>query len=155
MPHTLSQAAKAVGKDRTTILRAIKSGKLSAGRDELTGAWLIEPAELHRLYPPDTAHTLHATGNTMARQEPEPGEFRELRARLEAAEARLVDKDTVIVEQRSALDDLRRRLDTEAEERRRAQEQLAGLQTQMAALLTDQRPAPAVPASPPPAPRRW
>ena len=52
MPHTLRQAAKAVSKDRTTILRAILSGKLSATRDEATGSWLIEPAELHRLYPP-------------------------------------------------------------------------------------------------------
>jgi hypothetical protein len=143
MPHILSQAAKAVGKDRTTILRAIKSGKLSAGRDELTGAWLIEPAELHRLYPPDMPHTVHATGNAMARHEPEPGEFRELQARLEAAEARLVDKDAVIAEQRSTLDDLRRRLDIEAEERRR-----------LTMLLADQRTAAPAPTSTPVPPRR-
>src|SRR3954452_15954871 len=68
MPHTLRQAAKAAGKDRTTILRAILSGKLSATRDEATGSWLIEPAELHRLYPPTkstgegAAHTPVHTG---------------------------------------------------------------------------------------------
>jgi hypothetical protein len=29
MPHMLNEAAKAVGKDRTTLLRAVRSGKLS------------------------------------------------------------------------------------------------------------------------------
>jgi hypothetical protein len=52
MPYTLMTAAQACGINRSTVLRAIKSGKISATKDELTGAWLIEPAELHRLYPP-------------------------------------------------------------------------------------------------------
>ena len=50
MPYTLAQAAAAVGRNRSTLLRGIKSGRISAIRDELTGAWLIEPAELHRIY---------------------------------------------------------------------------------------------------------
>jgi len=49
--------------------------------------------------------------------------LREIRAKLEAASARIADKDAVI-------DDLRRRLDAEAEERRR-----------LTALLTDNRAA--------------
>ena len=63
--------------------------------------------------------TRHATDAT-AHDAPE---MIELRARLEAAEARIADKDAVI-------DDLRRRLDAEAEERRR-----------LTAILTDQRAA--------------
>jgi hypothetical protein len=51
MPYTLAQAGKAIGKNKTTVLRAIKAGKLTAIRDEASGGWLIEPAELHRLYP--------------------------------------------------------------------------------------------------------
>ena len=38
--------------NRSTVLRSIKAGRISATKDELRGAWLIEPAELHRLYPP-------------------------------------------------------------------------------------------------------
>jgi len=53
MPHTLREAAKAVGRDRSTLVRAIRTGRLSATRDVATGAWLIEPAELHRVYPPE------------------------------------------------------------------------------------------------------
>src|SRR5215831_18790159 len=46
----LSQAAEAVGMNRSSILRAIKAGKISATRDE-HDQWQIEPAELHRVYP--------------------------------------------------------------------------------------------------------
>jgi len=48
---TLAEAAKAIGKSKSTVLRSIRAGRISAVRDELTGGWLIEPAELHRLYP--------------------------------------------------------------------------------------------------------
>ena len=51
MPYTLGQAAKATGKNKATIFQAIKSGKLSAIKDDL-GRYAIDPAELHRLYPP-------------------------------------------------------------------------------------------------------
>lgn len=50
MAYTLGQAAKATGKSKTTVLRAIQKGKISAGRDA-HGQWSIEPAELHRVYP--------------------------------------------------------------------------------------------------------
>ena len=51
MPYTLKQAAEATGKSKPTILRAIQNGKLSAAKNE-QGSWLIEPVELHRVYPP-------------------------------------------------------------------------------------------------------
>ena len=51
MGYTLGQAAKAVGMSKTSILRSIKTGRISAGRDEF-GQWPIEPCELHRVYPP-------------------------------------------------------------------------------------------------------
>jgi hypothetical protein len=51
MGYTLGQAAKAVGMSKTSILRSIKAGRISTGRDEF-GQWAIEPCELHRVYPP-------------------------------------------------------------------------------------------------------
>lgn len=51
MSYSLSEAAKATGCNKTTILRAIKTGKISATRDE-HGNWCIEPAEVHRVYVP-------------------------------------------------------------------------------------------------------
>ena len=50
MLYTLSQAAKACGKNKATILYAIKKGRLSATRNERE-EWQIDPAELSRVYP--------------------------------------------------------------------------------------------------------
>src|SRR3712207_2068377 len=47
---SLLEAAHRVGKSKPTILRAIQTGKVSATRDEPTGEWRIEPAELFRVY---------------------------------------------------------------------------------------------------------
>lgn len=56
MPYSLSQAAEACGINRTTVLRSIKAGKISASRDAHQ-QWQIEPSELHRVYPPADART--------------------------------------------------------------------------------------------------
>ena len=47
---TLSQAAKVTGKSKSTLSRAIKTGKLSATRME-DGNFSIDPAELYRAFP--------------------------------------------------------------------------------------------------------
>jgi hypothetical protein len=46
----LGQAARATGKAKPTIARAIQTGRISASRSD-DGSWAIEPAELHRVYP--------------------------------------------------------------------------------------------------------
>lgn len=49
MYHTLSEAAKVTGKSKTTLTRAIKSGKLSARKND-DGNYEIDPAELNRAF---------------------------------------------------------------------------------------------------------
>ena len=49
--YTIATAAAAVGRNKTAILRAIKAGKISVAKDE-NGEWQIDPADLHRIYPP-------------------------------------------------------------------------------------------------------
>lgn len=51
MSYSLAEAAKAVGVSKPTLFRAIKSGRLSATRRD-DGAYIIDPAELHRAFPP-------------------------------------------------------------------------------------------------------
>lgn len=51
MKYTAGQAAKATGVATATITRALKSGKISGQKDD-NGAWMIDPAELHRVFPP-------------------------------------------------------------------------------------------------------
>src|SRR5262245_43384376 len=49
--YNLVSAAAAAGVNRSTVLRAIKAGRLSGQRDA-TGSWEIDPAEFHRVFPP-------------------------------------------------------------------------------------------------------
>jgi hypothetical protein len=51
--YTLGTAAISVGIAKSTVLRAIKAGRISAQRDP-NGQWAIDPAEFHRVFPPIT-----------------------------------------------------------------------------------------------------
>jgi hypothetical protein len=66
MYSSLGMAAKATGVSKSTILRAIRAHRVSAGKTE-TGDWQIDPAELHRVFPPavaaDRAADRGATGD--------------------------------------------------------------------------------------------
>src|SRR4051812_49922364 len=50
MRYTLGQAAKATGTSKMTIQRALKAGRISGEKDE-TGAYSLDPAEVHRVFP--------------------------------------------------------------------------------------------------------
>ena len=68
MKHSLGTAAIATGKSKTTIHRAIKSGKLSAFKND-DGTFEIDPAELHRVFDPVT---YGVTGNSAMEQSVTP-----------------------------------------------------------------------------------
>src|SRR5262245_66573216 len=55
MSYSLGAAAAATGLNKTSILRAIKSGKILGTKDAL-GQWWVEPAELHRVPKPGREH---------------------------------------------------------------------------------------------------
>src|SRR3954449_12974684 len=120
IPYNLVEAGKAIGMGKSSVLRAIRKGIISASRDPVTGGWAIDPAELHRAFPAVADGTARNQGGTI-----ETDAIRELRARLE---------DT-----RHTVEDLRRRLDRSDEERHQLQAQIAAAQERIAALLTDQR----------------
>lgn len=80
---TLRQAAELTGKSKSTLTRAIKSGRLSASRDG-EGMYAIDPAELARAYPfverPDAQHD--ARHGAPRNNETEPDDAAILRMRL-------------------------------------------------------------------------
>ena len=45
------EAAAATGLDKSTVRRAVRSGRISGTRNDL-GVWHVEAAELHRVFPP-------------------------------------------------------------------------------------------------------
>ena len=123
MAYTLGEAAKATGISKASISRAINSGRISAVKNE-SGAFSIEPVELHRVYPPKSSATVSGTPSETVRSiEGNIGntsDFNVLQARLDAALEQLRDRDGTI-------GDLRQRLDRSDEERREAQARVIGL----------------------------
>jgi len=75
MKYTAGQAAKATGVATATITRALKNGRISGQKDD-SGVWMIDPSELHRVFPPVSKQD-SATPNTqdheIARETPERG----------------------------------------------------------------------------------
>lgn len=157
MAYSLAQAANAVGRDRSTLLRMIKLGRISAERDEVSGSWRIEPGELHRLYPPKAAHAeAHAEAHVDAspRTSKLNGSTGGMQDPVELWKLRIEADQVRIAELTADKEALNRRLDRAEEERRELLAVLSATQAQVK-LLTDQRPNGSARAEPDPPRTRW
>ena len=102
MGLTLRQAADLCGASRSTIHRALKSGKLSGGRLK-DGAWDIDPSELARVFPWDT---------TGPDQRDDAGQARNSANEREAVLSVKVEMlEQQLERERDTVTDLRKRLD--------------------------------------------
>lgn len=101
MKLTLSQASDLTGITRNGLLKAIKRGKVSASRDDVRGLWLIDAAELSRVYP--------------VKSDTKPEENETSPAVLSE---RIQQLEKMVSTLQNERDDLRRRLDQESAERR-------------------------------------
>ena len=131
MTYSLKQAGEATGRTKPTILRAIQTGKISARKTEL-GEWEIEPAELHRVYPPVTS----SVARTDTPEEEDIGvELLLLRQELAAKDERLAnlqqERDRERGQLTERITELREMLERADQERREKDRQLT-------AVLTDQ-----------------
>lgn len=106
MRYTLGTAAKATGKAKSTILRAVKSGIISASRSH-DGSYEIEPSELHRVFPPNSTQP-HTSNDTKPHEEYDAT----LRLRLEILAS---ERDRERAQMQETIDDLRARLDRSEE----------------------------------------
>ena len=130
----LREAAEQAGTSKSSIFRAIKSGRLSATRDDQGGVQ-IDPAELARVYPPRAAQERAGTGSAGNRgTHEEHGGTDELRVRNAALEAEV-------------------RLLREMAENLRAERDRWAAQAERLALTAPQ-PVPPVPPHPAPSPSR-
>lgn len=107
MSYTLSQAAKVTGKDKSTLSKAVKKGRISATRME-DGSYKIDPAELHRVYPPvkegQPGHPASSVDHSAIGYSLSTPRLAELEAKLEAARERERLKDEMITELRTDRD---------------------------------------------------
>ncbi|NSY39754.1 helix-turn-helix domain-containing protein [Leisingera sp. ANG59] len=132
MKYTLSEAAKATGKNKTTIQRAIKSGKISAAKGN-SGSYEIDPSELHRVFPPTaTQHDAQHEQSNVARQDNLTPTNRnldrilELEKELAVARERANGLEAQKEQMTDTINDLRKRLDSS--------------EGRVTALLSDNRP---------------
>ncbi len=99
MRYTLGEAAKATGKSKTTIQRAISNGKISAEKRD--GVYSIDPSELHRAFPMKRDETVaRDTEMDTSRPHATPSELGVLQGKIEALEA-------MLARERDALDEAR------------------------------------------------
>ncbi len=70
--YNLATAAAAAGINKSTVLRHIKAGKVSATRDA-NGGWCIDPAEFHRTFPPLVMAAARSNRRSNATLPPMPG----------------------------------------------------------------------------------
>jgi DNA-binding transcriptional MerR regulator len=91
MGYTLGQAAKATGVSKMTLSRAIKKGIISASKNE-SGGYIIDPSELHRVFPPVTLIQSQDDNNVTKRYTDDTPLLQQLKAlefKLEVTEERL------------------------------------------------------------------
>ena len=171
---TLGKAARETGKSKTTILRAIKGGKISASQDE-DGTWRIEPAELFRHFERVTgngdekgsedrsmAHSDTPPRNTPVAEEntdtprngyDTPSWNSALQAEVEALRERM---NTILMEQeRTSFAREREQLCDQIDFLRRSLDEERGERQRLTALLTAERPVPPAPPEAQPKRRRF
>lgn len=102
MGLSLRQAAELCGASRSTIHRALQSGKLSGQRTE-EGAWSIDAAELARVFPWDVSGTDQR--DTAGRGRDEDRE----RVAVQAMQIAMLQQQ--LEREQATVEDLRRRLD--------------------------------------------
>jgi len=116
---TLGQAARVARKSKTTLARAIKSGRLSATRRD-DGSYQIDPAELSRVYATvtETVATEKSTGNVVRHTTPDRDTSEtpatpdiELLTRQAALEAELVGLKAMVEELKRSRDQVQTQAD--------------------------------------------
>ena len=135
--YSLQEAADKVGVSKSTIHRATKRKKNPLSKNE---DGRIEPSELSRLYPEafsggtgGTSHeTFHGTMRNGGVERENSSENAVLHVKLEAAEKLAAERERALHHRDATITDLRSRLDQSEQKRDEAQ-------TQLTALLTDQR----------------
>jgi predicted site-specific integrase-resolvase len=109
MKYTLSQAATATGKNKATVQRAIKSGKISAKKNP-SGAYEIDPSELHRIFPATAQIVAQQDISNDTQRHDKPDETMQVKLNLLEAE-----REREREQLQATIDDLRTRLDRSEE----------------------------------------
>src|SRR3954452_22046435 len=128
--YSLKDAAEAAGMGKPAILKAIQKGRISAKKDDHS-QWWIDPAELHRVYPPSSGNGQRTSS---ARTEEPTGNGHEIRF-LERELDFLREKLTAAERMR---DEERHQLNVRIEELRRDKEDVKDDRDRLLKVIEDQ-----------------
>jgi DNA repair exonuclease SbcCD ATPase subunit len=103
---TLTDAAAEVGKSKSTLLRAIDAGRLSAQRNE-HGEYRVDASELFRVYPPKSEKSVTTPARSEASSDVAPEILTRLLDRLESQDRKLEEMESELFETRQRLDEHR------------------------------------------------
>ena len=141
---TIKQASQETGKDRTTLLRAIQKGTLTARKDQ-NNAWIIEASELFRVYA-RTEQTQYA--NAQGATSVHNGNSQDTQARIEHKIPDMTQTYIELAEAKTAREFLERQLTEQMERIKLLEDTVKDLRldkeayrTQLKA-ITDQRQQP-------------
>jgi molecular chaperone GrpE (heat shock protein) len=112
-PLNLNEAAKLCHKSKSTVLEAIRSGRLSASRND-KNEWQIDPAELFRVYPYKVEN--EQSNSKKVERENRNRTDENLKEILENERK---EREREREQMQATIEDLRKRLDEEAQERRK------------------------------------
>jgi hypothetical protein len=133
MPNlTLNQAARECGRSKSALLEAIRSGRLSASRDDKK-QWQIDPAELFRVYP---ANQSENTQTEQRQPQAEQAQTALLEAKIGYLEKQLTTAESVAEDLRKDRDEWRRQATGLLTDQRPKQRQAARLGFWIALALT-------------------
>ena len=128
MTLSLNQAVKTGKIAKTTLQRALDNGDISATKNN-RGHWVIDESEFGRWLSSRSAeHSKTSNENRRGTPEKTTDKTSDLKAEIKLLQERVAGKETEVRRLENERDDLRLRLDSESEERRK-----------LTALLTDQR----------------
>lgn len=109
MSFSISRAAKEAGLSKSTISRAVKSGRISAQKQD-DGSFLIDPAELFRVYPRTVAQPpSDAPHDALRNRDEKPvattsNDLEIVKVKLEMTEAMLAREQETVADLRKRLD---------------------------------------------------
>ena len=123
MHYSLTEAADATGKHKSTILRALQAGKIPSAKD-VHGNYQIEADELFKVYPAIVRNDGDAPANAIeptsatVRNEATDAQPDAISAQLDAVQQVSEQKSSQISDLQSTVADLQKRLDQAEADRR-------------------------------------
>jgi excisionase family DNA binding protein len=123
---SLREAAEQTGVSKSTIFRAIQSGRMSAARND-DGNFAIDPAELFRVYPPkpskdDVADNVPGQAETQPKGQDAPAllsvDATELRIRNAELETQIKGLQAILEMEKQRAEEAQKRADQRADELR-------------------------------------